>query len=379
MKNNLRSGKTSKASILLITLFILFSAATTVKAQKTSIAFLSVETNSIKQGNLEANNMLRVELEKLNKFNVVDKYEIQNLTKMPHFSADSCRGKSCMVEAGRKLGADKVLSASINKFGNKIIIELRLIDVQSNTVEKTDIQEYIDLPDNLQSMIRISLQKIFDVPVNQDLQVSLTHNDNFENIKRAPKNDKLILSGPRIGFSAVTGNLAQRLTASKDNGGWNGYPVMTIFGYQKEIQYLNEGNFLALFEFIPVLAGLDQNMFNPSMSFLHGIRSNKSGWEFALGPNFALAPYSHGYYSDGSWNRLNDGQYAPDGMIAMDRLDRNGDYKFTTSFVFAVGKSFRSGRLNIPLNAYFIPSKDGWRVGFCFGFNSKVSQSKDAQ
>ena len=35
------------------------------------------------------------------------------------------------------------------------------------------------------------------------------------------------------------------------------------------------------------------------------------------------------------------------------------------------GKTFKSGKLNIPVNVYVIPSKDGIRMGASFGFNAK--------
>lgn len=54
------------------------------------------------------------------------------------------------------------------------------------------------------------------------------------------------------------------------------------------------------------------------------------------------------------------------------RLDSRGDYRFGTSFIFALGRSFKSGRLNIPVNVFFIPHKTGWRFGASMGYNAKL-------
>ena len=68
------------------------------------------------------------------------------------------------------------------------------------------------------------------------------------------------------------------LQARESGGGFNANPLMFQFGYQFEVQYLNQGSFQALFEFIPMITGLDQGKFLPSISVLNGMRSNISGW-----------------------------------------------------------------------------------------------------
>lgn len=45
----------------------------------------------------------------------------------------------------------------------------------------------------------------------------------------------------------------------------------------------------------------------------------------------------------------------------------------TSGFIFGVGKSFKSGKLNIPVNLYLIPNKSGLRFGLSVGFNAKKS------
>jgi hypothetical protein len=50
-------------------------------------------------------------------------------------------------------------------------------------------------------------------------------------------------------------------------------------------------------------------------------------------------------------------------------LDKRGDIKLAATWVWAVGKTFHSGYLNIPVNAYFSYGKDGWFTGLSVGFN----------
>ena len=119
-------------------------------------------------------------------------------------------------------------------------------------------------------------------------------------------------------------------------------------------------------------------MVSPSLTFLHGFRSNKSGWEFAFGPNIAIVLKAEGFYDEGKWVRVSEwnktdanGKKLPIPTETQKLLDRRGTYQFTSGFVFAIGKSFKSGRVNIPVNLYVVPSKTNWRLGLTFGFNAK--------
>jgi hypothetical protein len=53
------------------------------------------------------------------------------------------------------------------------------------------------------------------------------------------------------------------------------------------------------------------------------------------------------------------------------RPDSRGDVTFTTGFLFAAGKTLKSGKLNLPLNVYLVPGKYGLRFGVSMGWNGK--------
>jgi hypothetical protein len=53
------------------------------------------------------------------------------------------------------------------------------------------------------------------------------------------------------------------------------------------------------------------------------------------------------------------------------RFDRRGEPGLGTGFVFAAGKSFKSGRMNIPVNAFYVPGRYGQRWGISVGFNGR--------
>jgi hypothetical protein len=197
----------------------------------------------------------------------------------------------------------------------------------------------------------------------KNTQETFLNNPAFSQVKR------LRSDGPRMGLTVFTGEIATRLQEQVVSGGFDVIPMMFQFGYQFEKQYLNEGKFQGLFEFIPMVTGMDQSLFIPSFSILHGIRNNKNGWEFAFGPTFKAISQAEGYFDNGVWKLKND-LTSPE-QVTIKRLDSRGQHELRTGFVIACGKTFRSGKMNMPLNAYFVPRKDGMQFGLSLGFNAK--------
>ena len=123
-----------------------------------------------------------------------------------------------------------------------------------------------------------------------------------------------------------------------------------------------------------MITGLDQGKFLPSVSILNGLRSNISGWEFAFGPSFSIDHKSKGYNVNGVWQLKEDWEKENPDVTpppTETRSDSRGDIKLTSNFVIAAGKTIKSGKMNIPINAFFIPTKNGMRFGISFGYNAR--------
>jgi hypothetical protein len=351
------------------------SLAATPSDLMPTIAVLNIDTENLELTPEQMGNLTRLELSKLNLFEVMDKYDAAYLIEKMDLDIANCYGKICMVEIGEQLGMDKMLTGSVEKLGDVIIVDLRLVDVATASVEKAQILEFLDLSQQLQMMVSLTLHKLFGLEVDETVLSKLTQRFDFENSLNYPETDRLRLDGPRSGLTFYTGETARIYRLPENQGGFDGYPMLFQFGYQFEVKYLNEGNFQALFEFIPVISGLDQGRAIPSVSLLNGIRDNKGGWELAFGPIFYLNKEAKGYYdAEGNWNLERDwdpGQEGkPNPFPIVKRLDSRGNATFGTGFLVGVGKTFKSGRLNIPVNAFFIPDTEGHRFGVSVGFNA---------
>jgi hypothetical protein len=363
-----------------ITCAAILLATVNASAQKAVIAVLNFEAVNVTYSSDDCGNLFRLEVEKTDQFEVINRQDLRGILSAQRLKLDTCFGKSCIIQAANLLNANKALSGSIENYGKHIIIIMRLFNVKDNSLEKSQVLEFQNIPEELPNMIHMSVRKFWGLSYNELTFRTLSKEEAYESEFNNPGVTKLVLSGPRTGFIYLGGQNAKRLTAPKTEGGFGAYPFMTMFGYQKEFQYLNSGNFQALFEFIPAINGLDQGLVSPSMTFLHGFRSNRSGWEFAFGPTISLVPKSEGFYYEGKWTRVQDwdkkdanGKPLPIPTPTEKLLDARGALDFSSGFVFAVGKSFKSGRVNMPVNMFVVPSRDNWHVGVTFGFNAKRS------
>lgn len=362
---------------VIASLFIFLSL--NIFAQKQSLTVLNLDSQGIDYTSKQLGNLVRMEIEKLDKFEVTDRYDVAYLIEKHNLKIDNCYGKICLVEIGKLLKSDKMMSGSAEMYGNKIILSLRLVDVKSEKIEKAQVKEFLKYPNEIQSMIRIIMYEMFELPTDElaNQIKSLTNEEQYENVLTNPDKDKLNLSGPRLGLTYFDGTVAEIMKKPRYEGGYDVLPVMFMFGYQFEVQYLNSGNFQALFEFIPTITGVDQGLLLPNLSILMGFRHNIKGWELALGPTAGLTTKANGYYTYDTagnkvWNLSTDWVGPePNQNHVEKRIDSRGHVTYHTGFVFAFGKSFKSGRMNYPVNFFMIPSKDSMRFGLTFGFNAK--------
>ena len=362
-----------RASIIFHVLLVLFTAQSLSAQQpevksgaKPSIAIVSIDTKGLLVDNLSMGNLVRIELEKLQMHEVLDKYDAAQVMKENKIKPEECFGKKQLVAVGKILQADKMLTGSAEKFGDKIIMIMRLIDVSDNTIEKTSVMEYIYQEEDIQMMVRLSINDLFGLENEQEVL------DMLVNLDQPITSDKttLRLNGPRFGMLFYNGEIARRIQAPESQGGYGSSPYASIFGYQHEIQYVSKGDFQALFEFIGTVNGIETNYTTVSLVVLNGLRWQ--GWEVGFGPAFRLGKFADGYYDEnGDWNMVEFGVPVPDNAEVFKNIDSRGKTELNTGLILAAGKTFRVGYLNLPLNFYWSPSSrlEGNTFGVMLGFN----------
>ena len=362
-----------KARYVLLTLFIISLVSFLHAQSPPRIGILNIDAVEMPISSAGLGNLLRLELQKTGQYHVIDKYDLEEKLKGTDIDQANCYSENCLFEAARILNADKMMSGSVELFGDKIIVTLKILDVSTATLEKTEVGEFIDSPRELQHMITISMNKLIGKENDPALESSLDYYTALSTSHTTRINN----NGPRMGVAYISGDMANRLMAPLDEGGYDMYPVMTQFGYQQEWQYMSSGNFQALAEFIFLLSGLEQSTFIPSMVILNGFRSSKHGFEFGFGPSLSIRKLARGYFDDqGEWHLSREWDIAQgeNPYNTVERLDSRGEFYPFTRWVWAVGKTFRSGYLNIPVNIYASPRKSDLMIGLSVGFNIRKAR-----
>lgn len=349
----------------------LFGIIQSTHAQRA--ALVSIDLRGM--GNLDSSmisQIARTEASKIVSFEMMDRYDIEEILRLKYSSKDPCYSKTCLVNLGKVLNAQIMITGTVERLGNKISVNLREISVSDDKINKTYVEEFLYLPSEINRIFRISFSSMYGKNVDAVEMKSLTDPTYLPGGSNNPESIILKTAGPRFGFTGFTGEAAKYIERPKADGGLGGIPIMFQFGYQFEKQYLNEGNFQGLLEFIPMITGADQGQFIPSFSLLNGFRSQKSGLEIAFGPSFSFSKVAKGYFdSSGNWKFA---YTAPSPYQLEERLDSRGSTRLNPSFIIGVGKTFKKGRMNMPFNAWVRPSKSSTQFGISWGFNVQKSK-----
>lgn len=377
----------------LLTLSISFVSIIFAQSDKPNCGVLNINLVGVSIYSSEVvGNITRREFSKLGIYEILYAQDIQPLMiseNQDKIESFNCYSKQCLVETGEKIGAKKMLSGQIEQMKDAIIVSFRIIDVNSNTVEYSSTKEFLNLDDQLKNMIIMTLREMMGLENDAELESLLIKKFSRESYINNKGINRLNLSGTRMGVVTMLGSNKEIIKLPESEGGFDGTPVFFNFGYQFESQYLNQGRVQGLFEFIPSITGLEQGLVMPSVTILHGIRDNKTGFEFAFGPIFGMAPIASGYY-DGTnkWHLESDWdeqQYnsndtlnlgiTPNPNSIITRLDSRGEYRLTTGFLIGMGFSIKSGEINIPINLYTVMQKNSMRIGISIGINARKNRN----
>ncbi|MBR9859297.1 hypothetical protein GYB22_00805 [bacterium] len=340
-------------------------------AQLPKLAVVSFDANAKDIKEMSLTELIRIEISKHNRYEMVDRYEIAELLGKNDLNPAMCYSKTCLLRAGELLKVDWVLSGNVDHIGESLFIRLRMMNMSTGAVEKEVVKEFLYIPEKINTMISICTNNLLDVPNDKMIEQSLSNRESYESAVNNPYYQKLNLTGPRMGFAFFVGDQAKIMSKPEDQGGFDGYPAMFQMGYQFEQQYLNEGKWQALFEFLPMISGIDQGLLIPSFTVLNGLRNNTNGLEFAIGPTVSIARQARMFQDgNGDWQLanqvVNDGDYPE-----VYRMDSRGGARLVSNVIIAAGFTLKSGKLNIPINGFVVPSKHNLRFGFSFGFNAR--------
>ena len=359
-------------SLLLCTAFALGGTANAQSEPKKTLAVLDFDVRNYPVDAQQLIDKATIELIRINKFEIVDKYDIEYISKRDQVDLKGCYSKICLEDIGKRLKCDYLLTGSYDLLGDRVAVTVRLYDVAKGSFTESASRIYLNIPQQNLTMMEVAIKDLLAVANDENLIKKLTISEEYESALNNPETAVINNNGPRLGITAVAGSSTKILMADPKTGGF-GYslPALTSFGYQFEQVFVNSGDFQALFEFIPLIAGLEYGRVIPSANVLMGMRNSRTGWEFAVGPNFTTTVTAEGYLQGENFIINGTQGYDPTGKDVITRLDSRGDLAVSTGLVLGFGKTFKSGKMNFPVNLFVVtPGRgDSWRIGTSVGFN----------
>ncbi len=376
-----------KCILVLLSITILFSSYSQEKVTKSTIAVALPNIDNIEVSREIIAKLIQIELIKLDIYKVYDEFDIQEGIDSDERFTKDCYGKNCLIDLGKAVEVDYIVSTSILGFGGKTVISIKIIEINSGEIIRNDVKEFIDDTNEIQRMLQVLIRQMHNIEMHQEVVARITHDDQPIIKKNIGKINN---SGPRVGYSFLTGDLKDFAVRPESQGGLDIFPGVSMIGYQLEKQYIGTENFSALGEVLLTVSGLEQGIAIPSLTIMNGLRFGKKGWEIAFGPGLGIKRMSRGFFDSegfygeaGQYWSVEDFRSSPYGQTNSTtgeaatpayEITRNADQRgsiigINTRWVMAVGRTFKAGGLNIPVNVFYSSMKKSGMVGVSVGFN----------
>ena len=231
-----------KQVFVLITLVVLsillFTIGRTLAEETARLAVFDLEPIGVDPATVQATaQLLRNDLAGTGRYSVVDEGEMRRILGQSAMCYDS----QCAAENGRRLGVQKALVGSLSRLGEKIIVELRLVDVATGGVEYSDRMASTTVEDLDTVISRMAQSVASGKPVEKTAEVGLIVQ---EEAKEPLRRKNFFSVGGKIGYLFPTGDSwgqADRLLCLD----WvtryetNDFFVESLIGYRYQ---LNEDN-----------------------------------------------------------------------------------------------------------------------------------------
>ena len=112
-------------------------------SQKINVAVWNFDSQGVsKTEALTISQRFRSKLVETKIFNVVEKGRMEEILNEQGFQMTGCTSAECMVDAGKVLNVQKMITGLIGKVGFTYTLDIRIIDIESAKIEKTVTRDY---------------------------------------------------------------------------------------------------------------------------------------------------------------------------------------------------------------------------------------------
>ncbi len=140
---------------LLLWLPLLLLSISSAQQPALTIAVLEFEAAGVEAPAVQTlANVVRKELIKSKLFRVVERNLMDDILSEQGLQQSGCTTTECVVEVGRLLGVQKILSGSISKLGELFIVDLQITDITTGEIEVLESIDYVGKLEELPRLIR---------------------------------------------------------------------------------------------------------------------------------------------------------------------------------------------------------------------------------
>ncbi len=193
-------GEIMKYTIGIILMLIAFSLSYSQEA----IAIHPLKASGIEKSQAEVlTDAIRTEISQLNKFDIMERSEMENILKEQGFQASgACDDDACALEMGKILAVRYMILGNVGLLGKTYSISIRLVDVATGKIVRDKSEYYKGEIDKLLTEVVPSLsEKLVDGFSNKE-EDSRTVNENSEGTPKKKKRGGLI-AGISLGVAAA--------------------------------------------------------------------------------------------------------------------------------------------------------------------------------
>jgi len=110
------------------------------------ISVLDFKTSGISKAEVEVFvDYLCAHIVRTGRYRLIDKMQREALLREMEFSYEECTDESCQLQIGKLLAANRIVVGSIGRVGERYLLTIKLIDVQTGEAVKTGSEKYGDL------------------------------------------------------------------------------------------------------------------------------------------------------------------------------------------------------------------------------------------
>lgn len=134
-------GYNRQRLFLLFAFFILFFPL--FGQSQTNIAVLNFTARDVTKTEAQVvSDRIRIAMKNTGKFTIIERNLMDKLLNEQQFQQSGCVESGCMVEVGKLLSVKQIVGGSVSRVGSKLVIEAKLVDVQTGEILKNVIKDF---------------------------------------------------------------------------------------------------------------------------------------------------------------------------------------------------------------------------------------------